>query len=116
MRRNLLEIAKAEGWTEIVDTGSYYTGINPKTKKKENIPLDLPSVVAARETPEGELILRAGFEPYHTETSGRRIAEHAVKEIAELFSVIDDLDLNGPAWHPDTQSRLDEIRAKHSKS
>ncbi len=42
-----------------------------------------------RATPEGKLLLRAGFEPYDTETSARRVAEHAVKELAEWRAALE---------------------------
>ncbi len=37
-----------------------------------------------RETPEGKLLIRYGFEPYDTETSARRVAEKAAVEIEVL--------------------------------
>lgn len=36
-----------------------------------------------RQTPEGQLLVRAGFEPYDTESSARRLAEWVVQNMEE---------------------------------
>ncbi len=38
-----------------------------------------------RETPGGQLLVRAGFEPYDTESAARRVADHAAEELSEAL-------------------------------
>lgn len=51
--------------------------------------------LALQNTPMGRLLVRAGFEPWNTESSARRVAEHAAEEIEELLTVL-RTNLKGP--------------------
>jgi len=44
-----------------------------------------------RQTPEGKLLLRYGFEPYETESCARRVAEKATLDIADLVAALEDM-------------------------
>lgn len=50
---------------------------------------------AARHTPEGQLLVRYGFEPWDTESAARRVAEKAAAEIAQLQARIDNITAQG---------------------
>lgn len=50
---------------------------------------------AARHTPEGQLLVRYGFEPWGTESAARRVAEKAAAEIAQLQARIDNITAQG---------------------
>lgn len=46
-----------------------------------------------RTTPEGRLLVRAGFEPYDTESAARRVAEHAVGDITKLLESLNTMTM-----------------------
>ena len=66
---------------------------------------------AARHTPEGQLLVRYGFEPWDTESAARRVAEKAAAEIARLQAKIDNITAQGiHSCHPDCQRPLCVLR------
>lgn len=68
-----------------------------------------------RETSEGKLLVRYGFEPYNTESSARRVAEKAAEDISQLLSIITELDNHEGAegWSKKLRERLSIVYNKY---
>ena len=64
-----------------------------------------------RETPAGQLLARMGCDYYDTESSARRVAEHAAEEIAGLLEVLKAEE----AWRSTTGEESEELRVEANR-